>query len=66
MNMPGFTAEFSLYVSHQRYQFGVTHAVQVDREIVPQGCWIDQYLGELCCCGSWGCVCRPLPPSLPV
>jgi hypothetical protein len=37
MNMPGFTAEASLFRSHERYQFPVNHVARADtRDIVPQ------------------------------
>ena len=58
MKMPGFTAESSLYESHERYRFDVADTARPDtREVVPQGCIFNPSLGMMCCCLSGSCIC---------
>ena len=56
MNMPGFTAEASLYQANERYQMiGTLVAPEDGRKILPQQ--VCHVSGAYICCCMWG-VCR--------
>ncbi len=49
MNMPGFTAEASIYQTSERYQMpGVLHALTDGRQVMPQFCYSPSP-GIFCC-----------------
>jgi hypothetical protein len=72
VNMPGFTAEASVYRTTTRFRLGDTIKPGTRESTVipqlvgawcfPRYCfdpWIGPYIcGYLCCaCGAWGCTC---------
>lgn len=65
MNMPGFTAEASLYQTSERYQQQATGNIRSDAGVVPA-----QLGGLDCVClyvgGQWQCFCEPGPDFGPL
>ncbi len=61
MNIPGFTAEASLYQTSERYQMaGVSHVLTDGRQVMPQFCYSPRP-GLYCCWTPWfGVQCRLL------
>jgi hypothetical protein len=65
MNIPGFTAEASLYQVNERYHMVEILVTPADEgKVLPQlVCVYDR--GSRCCC-MWGvCECYPTPGQLP-